>query len=265
MMTIFMKELKRSRRSLILWCSVIGATALFGILEYPIMADYGNMIASVLDVMPKLIQIIFGVYGADLTTSMGYYVVMYFWFGLIVFTHAAYLGASIISKEQRDKTAEYIFTKPYKRDTIVTAKIMVAVVNILVVAIVVGVISALAMAALGVGLGGLISVFISIIGMFVTQLVFVAVGLLCSAIFIKYNVATLSSIAVLIVAYIVSFAIEYIGTADYLSFLSPLRYFEVQRVISNGISPLYLFVSAVIISLSLYFTLALYREKDFHA
>jgi ABC-2 type transport system permease protein len=121
------------------------------------------------------------------------------------------------------------------------------------------------MAALGVGLGGLISVFISIIGMFVTQLVFVAVGLLCSAIFIKYNVATLSSIAVLIVAYIVSFAIEYIGTADYLSFLSPLRYFEVQRVISNGISPLYLFVSAVIISLSLYFTLALYREKDFHA
>ena len=265
MKTIFLKELKRSRRSLILWCTVIGSTALFGILEYPIMANYGDMITSALDVMPKLIQIIFGVYGADLTTTIGYYVVMYFWFGLIVFTHAAYLGASIISKEQRDKTAEYIFTKPYKRDRIVTAKIMVAVVNALVVAFVVGLISELSMATLGVGLGALESVFISIIGMFITQLVFVAVGLLCSAVLKKYNAAVLSSIAVLIVTYIMSFAIEYIGTADYLSFMSPLRYFDVQRVISNGISPLYLLVSAGVISLSLYFTLTLYREKDFHA
>ena len=265
MKAIFLKELKRSRRSLILWSIVIGATALFGILEYPIMADYGDMMAHLSDVMPKLVQIIFGVYGADLTTTMGYYVVMYFWFGLIVFTHATYLGASIISKEQRDKTAEYIFTKPYKRDTIVTAKIMVAVVNALVVAILTGLISVLAMAALAVDVGALKSVFISIIGMFVTQLVFVAVGLLCSAVFIEYKVAALCSIAVLIATYIVSFAIEYIGTADYLSFLSPLRYFDVKSVISDGISPLYLFVSIVVISLSLYFTLTLYRKKDFHA
>lgn len=265
MKAIFLKELKRSRRSLLLWCAVIGATTLFGILEYPIMADYGDMFAHLSDVMPKLIQIIFGIYGVDLTTTMGYYVVMYFWFGLIVFTHAAYLGASIISKEQRDKTAEYIFTKPYKRDTIVTAKIMVTVVNILIVAIVVGLISELAMAALGVGLEALESLFISIIGMFFTQLVFVALGLLCSAVFPKYNVAALVSIAILLVAYIVSFAIEYMGTVDYLSFLSPLRYFDVQRVISNGISPLYLLVSAVVILLSLYFTFNLYRKKDFHA
>lgn len=265
MKSIFLMELKRSRRSLILWCAVIGVTALFGMLEYPIMAGYGDMIARALDVMPKLIQIIFGVYGADLTTNMGYYVVMYFWLGLIVFTHATYLGSSIISKEQRDKTAEYIFTKPYKRDTIVTAKIMVAGINVLVVAIIIGLVSVISMAALGADLGALESVFVSIIGMFITQLVFVTVGLLCSAVFKKYKIATLSSIAFLIVTYIVMFSIEYIGTADYLSFLSPLRYFDVQRVISSGLSPLYLLISAVVISLSLYFTLTLYRKKDFHA
>ncbi len=264
MKAIFLKELKRSRRSLLLWCIVIGATTLFGILEYPIMADYGDMIEKTLDVMPKLIQIIFGVYGADLTTTMGYYVVMYFWFGLIVFTHATYLGASIISKEQRDKTSEYIFTKPYKRDTIVSAKIMVAVVNVLVVAIVIGFISELSMVALGVKLGELESVFLSIIGMFVTQLVFVAIGLLCSAVTTKYRIATLSSIIVLIVTYIVGFVLEYIGTVDYLNFLSPIRYFVVQRVVINGISMLYLLVSALIILLSIYFTLFIYRKKDFH-
>ncbi len=264
MQAIFLQELRRSRRSLILWGSVIGATTLLGILEYPIMADYGDMIGSAIDVMPKLIQIIFGVYGVDLDSTMGYYVVMYFWFGLIVFTHAAYLGASIISKEQRDKTAEFIFTKPYKRDTIVTAKIMVAVVNLVVVAIVVGLISGLSMAAIGVGLDGLERVFISILGMFITQLVFMAIGLLCSALCQKYNLAALSAIGVLIGAYLVAFALQYIGSVDYLSFLSPLRYFEVQTVISTGISPLYLLVSAVVISLSLYFTFTLYRRKDFH-
>jgi ABC-2 type transport system permease protein len=264
MNVIFLKELKRSQRSLILWCAVIGLTALFGILEFPIMADYGDIIGNVLNVMPKMIQIIFGVYGADLTTIMGYYVVMYYWFGLIVFTHAIYLGASIISKEQRDKTAEYIFTKPYRRDTIVTAKILVAVVNLFIVAAIVGAISMFAMAALGVGSGGLISVMVSIIGMFVTQLVLTALGFLCSAIFKKYKFAVVSSIAVLIVSYITSFAIQYSGTDSYLSFLSPLSSYDVKRVADTGLNPLYLIVSAAIIMLSLYFTLTLYRKRDFH-
>ena len=46
--------------------------------------------------------------------------------------HAAMLGATIIAKEERDKTSEFLFAKPVLRSTIITAKLLAAFVNIVV-------------------------------------------------------------------------------------------------------------------------------------
>ena len=38
--------------------------------------------------------------------------------------HAAMLGADIISKEERDKTAEFLFVKPISRNKIIISKLL---------------------------------------------------------------------------------------------------------------------------------------------
>ncbi len=262
MKTIFLKELKFSRRSLALWCCVIGLTALFGMLEYPFISRYIGTLAPVLSSMPKLVQIMFGIYRVDFSTALGYYVCMYFWCCLLTYTHAVYLGASIISRDQRDKTSEYIFTKPYKRGTIVSAKAMVAAVNAFAAASVTGLLAVAALMLMKVGPEVLLKVAVSILGMFFTQLVLVALGLLCSALSSKYKTSVLSAVAVLIAAYTVAMAIEYAGTVDYLNFLSPIRYFNALSVVEKGLNISYVGVSAGIIAVSLFLTHRFYRKKD---
>lgn len=264
MYTIFLKELKRTRRSMCLWSLVIGILAVFGILEYPIISGYMKELIPILQSIPKLIQIMFGVYKVDLTNPLGYYACMYFWCGLVVFTHAVYIGASMISKDERDKTTEYLFSKPYKRDTIITAKILVAAVNTLVIAVITGTVSALAMLPLGVGTDFYLHVATVTLGMFFTQLVLASLGFACSALFKKPKTGILAAVFVLILSYIFAIFIEYNGRIDFLNFISPIRYFNVKSVMNNGISFPYMLISAVVILTSIYVTIMLYRKRDFH-
>lgn len=262
MKTIFLKECKRTRRSLFLWSLIIGILAVFGMLEYPIISGYINTLMPILQSIPKLVQIMFGVYQVDLTTPIGYYICMYFWCGLIVFTHSVYIGATIIAKDERDKTSEYIFSKPYKRDSVVMAKVLAAAVNALVVAVVTGSVSALAMIPINMSSVIYLKVAAATLGMFLTQLVMVALGLLCSALFKKYKFGLLAAIGVLVASYTVAVIIEYAGNINYLNFLSPLCYFNVQYVVNNGISLPYLAIAAAVIVVSLYFTFSIYRKRD---
>lgn len=263
MKTIFLKELKLTRKSLFIWSFFIALLSAFGMLEYPFIADNLDMMMPALASMPKIIQIMFGVYNVDFTTPLGYYLCMYFWCCLLTYTHAVYMGASIISKDQRDKTSEYIFTKPYRRDTVVVAKALVAVVNIFVIAAVTGLVSILAMLPMNPDGYVLSRIIFSIIGMFFTQLVFAALGLLFSAIFRTYKAAVRTAVFFLLLSYTIGVSIEYIGTVDYLNFLSPIRYFNAHSVVSTGLNPVYILLSVAIVLLALYFTVRFYRKKEF--
>ena len=124
--TIFKKEFRRARKGLLIWSIIVGIIVVFGILEYPTIGQYSSLVEEALAAIPSIGQIAFGVYNADLSQPIGYYIVMYYWIGLVVFVHATYIGASIIARESRDKTAEFLFTKPNKRYTIVWAKVLAA-------------------------------------------------------------------------------------------------------------------------------------------
>jgi len=261
MKIIFMKEMKRTRTGLIIWSVIVGLVTFMGIMEYPILAQNLSLIGEALDLIPKIGQLVFGVYNANLTEPIGYYVVMFYWTGLIVFTHAMYTGASIISKESRDKTAEYLFTKPYPKSTIVWAKMLAGFVNILVVGLVTTAISLIAM--LPVTSEGVVyvQVFASCIGMLITQSVLMMLGLLCSALFKGYKAGVTSAISVLLLSYCLMFFVQYID-APQLSFLSPLTFFSVSVVVKSGLGLLYIVLSAVIIALCIYFTQRLYCKKE---
>lgn len=180
MKAIFFKELKRTRKSLLVWCFLIVLLAGFGIAEYPFIADNLKAMGPVFKSIPKLVQIMFGIHNVEFSTPLGYFVCMYFWCTLLTFTHAACLGGGIVSKEQRDKTSEYLFTKPFPRDTVVAAKVLAAVINLAAVAAVTALVSMTAMLLIGADGRTLTAMAVSLAGMFLTQLVLMALGL-CSA------------------------------------------------------------------------------------
>lgn len=260
MKTIFLKELKRTRMGLIIWSSIVSLIALMGIIEYPVLGPNMHLVEEALAAIPKIGQLVFGVYNVNLNEITGYYIVMYYWTGLIVFTHAIYTGASIISKESRDKTAEYLFTKPYKRDTIVWAKIFAGFVNILVIGVITVIMYLLGMLIITDDPVVYMQILVSGLGMLLTQCVLMALGLLCSAIFRTYKSGARGAILVLLTSYCLMFSLQFADMPS-LHFLSSLTYFSVSHVVANGLDIPYILLAVSVIAVCIYFTQRVYAKK----
>ena len=264
MKTILKTELRRTRKGLIIWSAIVGLVALLGILEYPVIGQYSGEVEKALVLIPKLGQLVFGVYNVNLSEAVGYYVVMYYWTGLIVFVHAMYTGASMITKEARDHTVEYLFTMPYSRRTIVWAKVLAGLVNIAVVGAATIGISLLAMVPVTSDGGVFASILLSGVGLFATQCVLMALGLLCGALFKSYRAGILVAMGLLMACYCGLFFVQYVDRPA-LAFLSPLAYFDISGVVQNGLRGVYLGLAAVVVVLCLALVQRLYAKKEMGA
>ncbi len=261
MRTIFLKDIKLTRKSLFIWVIVMLLTAGFAALEYPMFIEEADMMGSTLEMMPKVVRILFGVEGLTFQQNIDYYITMYFWYVLIIFTHAAYIGATIIAREERDKTSQFIFVKPYTRSEIVTSKILVGIFHLAIIALATWLFNVFILLPMmdGGSLTGIVT--ITTLGMFITQLVFFGLGLLCTAYFRKYKIGLNISMMIVLVSFIIAVILEYIGV-DYFNFISPFRYFHIQAVVNNGISLFYLLISAVLVTSSIKLTYYFYNKKD---
>ena len=136
MTVILLNELKLTRKGLIIWCVVMLITVGYGLAEYPMVSENSAMIMQSMDMMPRIVVIMFGLEGLSLNTSLDYHLIMFYWICLIAYTHAVFVGVTMLSRDQRDKTSEYIYTKPYTRNKVITAKILVGIFNVLVITVV---------------------------------------------------------------------------------------------------------------------------------
>ncbi len=114
----------------------------------------------------------------------------------------------------------------------------------------------------GVSLTGIVT--ITTMGMFITQLVFLGFGLLSTAFYRKYKTGLSISMLVVLLLFIVAVILEYLGSINYLNFLSPFRYFHARIVIKKGISLLYVVIALFITTLSIYLTYSFYNKRDLY-
>jgi len=259
--TIFKKEFGRTRKGLLIWSAVVGIIVLFGILEYPVISQHTSVVEDALAAIPKIGQIAFGVYDANLEEPIGYYIVMYYWTGLVVFVHATFTGATIIAKESRDKTAEFLWTKPYRRSTIVWAKTLAALCNISVILSVATIMSLATMIPITGDPTVYLQILTTCVGMFFTQCVLMSLGLACSSLFKTYRLGVWAAIVVLMASYSLMFYVQYLDMPT-LGFISPLAYFAVADVVANGLSILHIALTAAVIAACLVITQQMYRKKD---
>src|SRR4051812_31654677 len=131
-MNIFLKELKSYRKSLIFWSIGVFIMVASGMAKYEAYSSSGQSINDLIADLPKSLRAVMGFGVVDLSKISGYYSLLYIYLLLMATIHAVMLGASIIAKEERDKTAEFLFVKPVSRNTIIAAKLSAAFVNIVI-------------------------------------------------------------------------------------------------------------------------------------
>lgn len=131
-MNVFLKEMKSYRKSLIFW--IIGVIFLVAssMSKFAGLSSAGQSMNDLMADMPKSLQVIMGTGAFDISTAIGYFGILYIYLILMATIHAVMLGASVIAKEECDKTAEFLFVKPYSRNKIISAKLMTGLTNIVI-------------------------------------------------------------------------------------------------------------------------------------
>ncbi|AHM57757.1 ABC-2 family transporter protein (plasmid) [Peptoclostridium acidaminophilum DSM 3953] len=229
------------------------------------LKDTMEEIAALAESFPKIVLVLFGMNGARVDTALGAYQSMVFWSNLLAFFFAGFLGVYSVAREEKFGTSEFLFSKPYKRSTVVWAKIWASVTNLSIFALSSGIMSYLFI-ILPLGDMSIVGTHIlTTAGMFITQIVLFAIGLFISGFAKDYKTASLFTMLTVIVFYMINFVLDYTGTMDHLNFLTPVRYFDVVSVSKNGLNFFYILLSCMIFLLSCSIASRLYTRKDFHS
>ncbi len=264
-MNLYWRELKANRKSLILWG--IGMVAMIGagMGKFAGFQSSGQSMNDLIAQMPKSLQSIMGTGTLDISTASGYYGVLFMYLLLIATIHAALIGATIISKEERDKTVEFLFVKPVTRKRVIFFKLLAALTNIVILTIITWISSLLIVGKYSDGESVVNAVSITMAGMFILQLLFLGIGTAIAALTIKPEKASSVSTGILLITFLLSVAIDLSDKIESLKYFTPFKYFEAKKVMyGGGFEVFYIVLSLLIIVVCIGITFVFYPKRDLH-
>lgn len=262
-MNIFIIEMKAHRKSLILWSIGMILMIASGMGKFSYYVASGQSITELISTIPKTLRAILGFGNFDVTKASGFYGMLYLYLLIMATIHASMLGANIISKEERDKTAEFLMVKPVSRNKIITAKLLAALLNVLILNIVTLASSVAIVGKYSSGEAVTGDIQILMAGMFILQLLFLFIGTGIAS--VSKNPKTSASIAtsVLLVAFILSVAADMNSKLENLKYITPFKYFDASNLMqSGGLEPVFVILSFVIIAALICVTYVFYKKRD---
>lgn len=263
-MNIFKRELKANLRSLLIWGGITIAFIFLAITEFSGYA--GNPeILEILDSMPSALTSALQMNAFNLTTITGFYGVMFTYFSLIVTISAAMWGSDIISKEERDKTVEFSLTLPITRGRLITGKILAAMVNCIVLLLILWVASLVAVAQYQPDNEFYNFLTLSVLSLFIIQMVFLSVGVFLGCSMKQYKRAGAVAVSVLLGTYFLSIISGLNENLEFLRFFSPFQYFNPASLLNeSSIDIGYVFLSLGIIAVLIIGGYYTYARRDLY-
>jgi len=187
---------------------------------------------------------------------------IYFYIPLSIY--AAMLGSSIISKEERDKTAEYLFTLPVTRHQVLTSKVIVVFINniILNLILVAGTILVYLRFSPSEAFFNFM-IYLSI-GLIFTQIVFLAIGMFLAAVLKQYKKSSGVTVGIVMGSYLLFVLIGLSDKIDFLKYFTPFKYFEVADMQNGNIRIEFVIISAAIAIAGVAGLFYFYRRRDLY-
>ena len=148
-MTVFLHELKQNRLSVMIWSAVIAFMLGVSILIYPEMSSQMGDISDMFANMGAFSDA-FGMDQINFGEFMGYFGVEcgnVLGLGGPIF--AAITAVSVLSKEEKNKTAEFLLAHPISRGRIITEKLFAVIAQIIVLNVSVMAVSCIAALVIG--------------------------------------------------------------------------------------------------------------------
>lgn len=263
-MNIFVHELKAYRKSILLWaCSMAALAVLFIFIFSSASADI-ELFKDVLSSLPEVARNMLSIYVDSISTLEGFYSFVFVYIVLCGAIQAMNLGTSIVSKEIREKTADFLLTKPVNRASILTFKLLAALSSLIITNIIYLMITV--SMAFTVKTEFSMGIFLMISAtLFFVQLMFISLGVFVSVIAGKIKSVISISLSTVFGFFIIGALGSVIGDQA-VRYISPFKYFDTAYIIKNAAyEPTFIFALILFVVIAITASYLVYTKKDIHA
>lgn len=264
-MNVFLFELKAYRKSTAIWVVSLLALIVLFLSMFPSFAKDVEDFQKLLESYPEAVRKAFGIEGDQFFSILGFYSYVFVYVALCGAIQAMNVGISIVSKEMREKAADFLMAKPISRTNILTAKLLAALTSFIITNVIF-IPAALVVATLVKAEDFSVKIFLLLsIRLFFIQIIFLALGTFMAIVLPKVK----SVLALSISTVFAFFIIGMLGSAtddEALRFLSPFQYFDSKYIMENiSYEPAFMMTGFALIIILLVLSLIIYRKKDIHA
>ncbi len=259
-MTVFVHELKRNRLSLIIWSAAISFMLAICVIIYPEMSTQMNEISDMFSDMGAFSSA-FGMDQLNFGEFMGYFgVECGNTLGLGGALFAAMIGAAMLSKEEKDKTAEFLLTHPLSRSKIVAQKLFAALAQILILNLSVVAVTSLSILAIDVEANAS-RLALLFLAYFLLQ-VEIAMLTFCISAFVRGGGLGIG-LGLALGLYFLNIMANLSEDIEFLKFLTPFGYADGGHIITEGAVEIkYLTLGMIFAVISVVVAFKKYTSKD---
>lgn len=264
-MNMYVHELKAYRKSTMIWTITLMAIVILFLLLFPSFSRDAEQFMKVLEGFPEELKKALGLTIDTLATILGFFSYAFLYIKLSGAIQAMNLGLSVVSKETRDKTADFLFTKPVTRVQVMTSKLLAAITSLLVTNIGFLVTLFIMLSIVKTQDYSMKALFMIAITLLFLQMIFLGLGILIAVLFPRIK----SVISVSLGTVFAFFMIGMISSStddEGLRFLTPFNYFNDQYIIKNlNYETEFIWISMAIIIVTVFASYSIYRKRDIHS
>ena len=261
-MTLVRHELRQGKTPFLIWTASIGFLLVICIILFPEMKGQMDSVSDVFASMGSFTQA-FGMDRLNFGTLIGFYAVEC---GNVLGLGGAFFASlcavGVLSKEEKDKTAEFLLTHPVSRKRIITEKLIAVLIQITALNVIIYALAIGSIAAVGEDIPWK-EISLLHLAYYLLQLELAGICFGISAFLRKGSAGAGLGIAAMM--YFLNLIANIADVADFLKYITPFGYCEGADIVSNGSLDMTLVsVGAVMGIIGVLLAYLHYTKKDIH-
>ena len=261
-MTLVRHELRQGKTPFLIWTASIGFLLATCIFLFPEMKGQMDSVSDVFASMGSFTQA-FGMDRLNFGTLIGFYAVEC---GNVLGLGGAFFASlcavGVLSKEEKDKTAEFLLTHPVSRKRIITEKLIAVLMQITALNVIIYALAIGSIAAVGEDIPWK-EISLLHLAYYLLQLELAGICFGISAFLRKGSAGAGLGIAAMM--YFLNLIANIADVADFLKYITPFGYCEGADIVSNGSLDMTLVsVGAVMGIIGVLLAYLHYTKKDIH-
>lgn len=262
-MLLYLRELFVAKKSFIIWTLCLAGLMFLCMAMFPSFSSGQEMnINDMLEAFPEEMRKGFGMMDLDLTQPMDFFVYVYPYVVVAAGIWGALMGATVLGKEEGEKTIEFLYAKPITRGYIFVSKLCAVLSEILLFGILFYGINVLGFAVFAEGAYDARLLLLLTAALLLVMLIFMGMGFLLSVFVVKARKVMPAALGTGLGLYMLSIFANIKDEWTWLRYIIPYQYFEGIRVLRDGLEIKFVVLALGITALCLGSAWMIYRRKD---